>query len=78
MGAFRAVEDTLEHRELFGEDGDCVEYYASLENLVAKGKSLCTQPERARALADKVFQRVCQHNRHTDAGRLQTILNDLA
>ncbi len=78
MGACLVAEDTLEHRELFGEDGVCVEYYTTMEDMITKVKSLCAQPERARALGGKVFQRICQPNRHTYAGRLQTILNDLA
>lgn len=75
MGACMAVEDTLEHRELFGEDGDCVEYYKSLEDLIAKVKSLCAQPERAEALVNRAYQRICQDGRHTYKDRLGRMLN---
>jgi hypothetical protein len=78
MGACMVVEDTLEHHELFGDAGDCAEYYMGLDELVAKAKALCAQPERARALADKVFRRVCHHSRHTYADRLQTILDGVS
>jgi hypothetical protein len=78
MGACLVVEDTLEHRELFGENGDCVEYYTSVGNLAAKVKSLCAQPERARALGGKVFQRICGNNRHTYTNRLRTILDGVS
>jgi hypothetical protein len=78
MGACLLVEDTLEHRELFGDAGDCVEYYLGLDELVVKSKALCAQPERARALGGKVFQHICQKNRHTYADRLQTILDGVS
>jgi len=74
MGACLVVEDTLEHRELFGEDSDCVEYYASLEDLVAKVKSLCAQPERARMLGSMAFQHICRESYHAYADRLRTML----
>jgi spore maturation protein CgeB len=76
MGACMVVEDTLEHHELFGEDGDCVEYYTSLEDLVAKVKTLCAQPERVRTLGHELFKYIGRKSKHTYADRLQNILND--
>jgi spore maturation protein CgeB len=74
MGACMVVEDTVEHHELFGDAGDCVEYYSNSDELVVKAKSLCAQPERARALGGKVFQRICRNNWHSYTDRLRTIL----
>lgn len=74
MGACLVVEDTPEHRNFFGDDGDCVEYYSTLKEMVDKIKALCARPERARALGEKVFQRICQHGHHAYADRLQRIL----
>jgi hypothetical protein len=76
MGACIVVEDTLEHRELFGEDGVCVEYYTTMEDMITKVKSLCAQPERARALGDMAFQHICRKSKHTYAERLRCILGD--
>jgi hypothetical protein len=76
MGACLVVEDTLEHHELFGDGGECVEYYTSMENLAAKVKSLCAQPERARALGARAFQHICRGSRHTYAARLRRILEE--
>jgi hypothetical protein len=76
MGACMVVEDTLEHRELFGEDGNCVEYYTTLEDLLAKVKSLCAEPEHARLLGNRVFTRICLQSHHTYVDRLRYILDD--
>jgi spore maturation protein CgeB len=75
MGACLMVEDTLEHRELFGEDGVCVEYYAGLDELVAKAKALCAEPERAQALGQKAFRHTCRDSKNTYADRLEKILD---
>ena len=74
MGACLVVEHTSEHHELFGEPGDCVEYYSNLEELVALTKSLCAQPERAKLLGDRAYARVCRQSRHTYADRLAKML----
>ena len=73
MGACLVVEDTPEHQELFGVNGDCVEYYAGLEELVAKTRILCRDPARARKLGEKAHQQVCQVHCHTYADRLTLI-----
>lgn len=78
MGACLAVEDTLEHRELFGQDADCVEFFAELQEMAAKVKALCARPERARMLGDKVFRRICRESHHTYADRLRQMLGDMS
>ena len=74
MGACLVVEDTPEHRDLFGDDGDCVEYYSNLEQMVNKSKALCEQPERAWRLGQRVFAHICQQSQHTYTARLRTLL----
>lgn len=73
MGACLVVEHTPEHQEIFGENGDCVEYYASLEELVAKTRTLCWEPACASKLGEKAHQRICQVHDHTYADRLSHI-----
>jgi spore maturation protein CgeB len=74
MGACLVVEDTLEHRELFGEDGECVVYFRCLPELVALVQRLCREPERARQLGVNVQRRICEISRHTYADRISSIM----
>ena len=76
MGACLVAVDTAEHRELFGGEGDCVEYYSSIEEMRKKVRVLCDQPERARLLGQRLHARICQENRHTYADRLSSVLGD--
>jgi hypothetical protein len=76
MGACLVVEDTAEHRDLFGDAGEAVEYYAGLDEMVNKTKELCAQPERARALGQRVYARICRQSRHAYADRLRSLLDD--
>jgi glycosyltransferase involved in cell wall biosynthesis len=74
MGACMIVEDTPEHRELYGDEEDCVEYYSNIEEMVDKVRALCARPEHARLLGSRVFTRICHQSRHTYADRLRCIL----
>jgi hypothetical protein len=78
MGACLVVEDTPEHRDLFGGAGDCVEYFSNLEDMVNKIKTLCEQPVRARVLGSRVFTRICQQSQHTYVDRLRSILDPVS
>ena len=78
MKACMVVEDTPEHRELYCNDGDCVEYYSNLEKMVNKIKTLCEQPVRARVLGSRVFTRICQQSQHTYVDRLRSILDPVS
>ena len=75
MGACLVAEDTDEHRALFGGNGECVEYYSNIEDMVAKTQALSRDPERARDLGAKLHERVCVKNRHTYVDRLNSILD---
>jgi spore maturation protein CgeB len=74
MGACLVVEDTPEHRDLFGDEEDCVEYYSNIEEMVDKVRALCARPEDARLLGSRVFARICQQSHHAYVDRLRTIL----
>jgi hypothetical protein len=76
MAACLVVEDTAEHRELFGKAGDSVEYYSQIDDMVQTVKTLCAQPERARLLGRRVVDRICRQSKNTYADRLQRILAD--
>lgn len=72
-GACMAVEDTPEHRELFGADGDCVRYFDGVQALVQLvAELLASDDERAR-LATAVRRRVTA-SAHTYQDRLRAML----
>lgn len=51
MGACMAVEDTPEHREIFGKEGDAVTYYASTSEMLSRVAYLKNHPQVAGRLA---------------------------
>ena len=53
MGGCPMVEDTQEHRELFGEDGTNVEYFRSNEELVEKARLLDPGPRPTRSSSEE-------------------------
>jgi hypothetical protein len=75
MRACLVVEATLEHRELFGDEGDCVLYYSTPAEAVDKAQRLCQNPERARALGQKAMTRICQQSKNSYQDRLGHILD---
>ena len=77
-GASRAcllVEDTAEHREIFGNDDVCVVYFDSVERMIASAKELVADPARRDRLAEACYQRI-RGGQHTYADRLRTILSE--
>jgi spore maturation protein CgeB len=73
VGACMLVEDTTEHREIFGDDGQAVVYFSRIEEMVSKARWLLEHPaERER------LKRAAHHlivtGQHTYADRLQTML----
>lgn len=73
LGACMLVEDTAEHRELFGADGACVRYFNSRESMVACARDLLARPEERIRLSSNVRQRI-HSGGHTYRDRLQTML----
>ena len=59
-GGCMVVEDTDEHREIFGEDGEAVRYFNGLDEEVAVTQELLACPERRHALAAASHRRVSE------------------
>lgn len=73
MGACMLVEDTEEHREIFGEDGRAVMYFRTLEEMVERARWLVERPDERRRLAAEA-RRLVSSGSHTYADRLSEIL----
>jgi spore maturation protein CgeB len=73
MGGCLLVEDTQEHREIFGRDGDAVVYFRSIRELVERAKSLLQHDADRYRLMSTSRARVTQGG-NTYADRLQTII----
>jgi hypothetical protein len=74
MGACLLVEDTAEHRDLFGHEGDAVLYYDSIDVLIDKALFLRTDLQYSKYLARKV-RSIIISGKHTYADRMKTILD---
>lgn len=66
-GACLLVEETTEHRNIFGNQGDCVVYFTSLNDMEKKIKELLDNPIKRLKLRKAVFDRVTKHgNNYSD------------
>jgi spore maturation protein CgeB len=74
MGACMITEDTLEHREIFGPEGNAVFYFSSAPELVEKTRYLLEHEQERQHLAKAGFLRITQGN-NTYRDRLKTILS---
>jgi spore maturation protein CgeB len=72
MAACMLVEDTAEHRELFGDEDVCVSYYESGEQLAERALRLCADGDRRARLASAARERIA--GAHTYAARLKRLL----
>jgi hypothetical protein len=73
IGGCPLVEDTSEHRAIFGPDGDAAAYFDSPEAMVREARALLSAPERRRQLADAAHARITRGG-HTYRDRLTVIL----
>jgi spore maturation protein CgeB len=73
MRACLLVEDTAEHREIFGADDVCVSYYANRDDLVVKARALCSDSTRRERLAAAAHAKICDGS-NTYAARLRAML----
>lgn len=73
IGGCLAVEDTADHRTLFGADGGAAVYFSGLEDLPAVCQRLLAMPEQARAAMRQLVRERVTGGAHTYADRLQTI-----
>jgi len=76
MRTCMVVEDTEEHREIFGPDGECVTYFQSPEELLAAVRRLLADDEARTRLADACHKRICG-GRNTYRDRLVQMLRYL-
>jgi hypothetical protein len=67
------VERTPEHERLFGPDGECVAYFASMPEAIAALRTLLADEPRRRRLAAACRTRVTT-GANTYADRLATML----
>jgi spore maturation protein CgeB len=73
VGGCLLVEDTFEHRQIFGQEGECVRFFDSPTSLVQQTKRLLADPAERERLALAVRARICPDDRHTYGARLRTI-----
>ena len=73
IGACMLVEDTDEHRAIFGPDGECVRYFADAGEAAARARALLGDPVERSRLASAV-QRLIGSGGHTYGDRLQAML----
>lgn len=75
IGACMLVEDTLEHRRLFGASGERVVYFSSEREMIERLAELLSADTERRRLASAVREHILAGN-HTYADRLKTMLGD--
>jgi spore maturation protein CgeB len=72
-GGCLLVEETQEHRDLFGPDGECVVYFRTSDELIDRARRLIADEPTRKRLSQAVLHRVTT-GRHTYADRLRTML----
>jgi spore maturation protein CgeB len=73
IGACMLVEDTSEHRELFGADGETVVYFRTIEDMLGRLQRLLAAPDERTRLRQAVQRRIVE-GCHSYDDRLQTML----
>jgi spore maturation protein CgeB len=73
VGACMLVEDTVEHREIFGDDGQSAAYFNTLEEMLAKARWLLDRPDERERLK-RAAHRLITGGPNTYADRLNTML----
>jgi spore maturation protein CgeB len=73
MAAPVLAEDTLEHRLLFGREGEHVLYFGHEEVMIAKARWLLTHREEGRLMGQRLH-RLLLRGGHTYADRLSTMM----
>lgn len=73
IGGCMLAEDTAEHREIFGEDGECVRYFRTPAEAAARARALLADANERQRLAGAVRARITRDH-HTYTDRLNTML----
>lgn len=74
MGGCMLTEDTPEHREIFGSEGERTVYFNSRDEMIRKARWLLDHEEERRRLASAARDWIVS-GKHTYADRLRRILN---
>jgi hypothetical protein len=74
IGGCMLTEHTEEHREIFGDDEECVVYFRTPEEAAARAHALVADPERRRRLSVSLRERTT-NAMHTYRDRLLAMLN---
>jgi hypothetical protein len=74
VGACMLVEDTEEHREIFGEEGKAVVYFGNPGEMIEKTRWLLQQDEERQRLAQAAHSLIVSHN-NTYSDRLAHMLS---
>lgn len=74
VGACMLVEDTSEHRQIFGDEGKCVVYFRDPNEMVQKARVLLEQPEARLRMRHAVHSLII-HGHNTYEDRLRSILS---
>lgn len=73
MGACMLVEDTPEHRGIFGEEGKAVVYFSSILQMLERARWLLDHPEERHRLAAAARELITR-DKNTYADRLKSML----
>jgi spore maturation protein CgeB len=77
LGACMLVEDTAEHREIFGEDGEAVVYFRTVQEMVSRLRWLLARPNERLRFGAAVSARIATEE-NTYASRLSRMLTLIA
>jgi spore maturation protein CgeB len=76
IGACMLTEDTEEHRQIFGADGESVVYFRSVAEMIEKARWLLERPAERQRLAAAAHARIVE-GRNTYQDRLAEMLGPL-
>lgn len=74
IGSCMLTEDTQEHREIFGQEGEAVVYFNTISEMLEKTHWLLNHDQERQMLAQNAHLLITQGN-HTYKDRLKTILS---
>jgi spore maturation protein CgeB len=74
VGTCMLTEDTEEHRQIFGPDGQHVVYFRSLDEMVGRLRWLLDRPEERARLAAAAHRLIAVDGKNTYRDRLETML----
>jgi spore maturation protein CgeB len=76
VGACMLTEDTPDHREIFGKEGEAVVYFQTITEMVEKARWLLDRPDERQRLSLAAHKRIVEGH-HTYSDRLTSILEEV-